>query len=286
MKTSRIVILLLVIAAMCQPSPAQTPDVQQLLRDVQSRYASLQSYSAIGEVRGGITSDGSSATLPANQSFETRGTFTMKLARPQMFRIVWEQNSGETNGFSFSSKGVAWSDGESRNVTVAGQRMQPADTETAIAMATGVSGGAAHTIPSIFFNLSANGITSISKDAVLAGGELIEGEDCYVVKGHSGNSDYTYWISKNSKLIVQAMRVSSSPNAPHDEMTDSDARKALESMGQTVTEEAIRNLRATIAQAEQSLKSIKSSYSIERHRDIKTNDVMSPSDFREKPGVN
>src|SRR5262245_14823872 len=118
MKTSRIAILLLVIAAMSQPSSAQTPDVQQLLRDVQASYASLQSYSATGEVRGGITSDGSSAILPANQSFETRGTFTMKLARPQMFRIVWEQNSG-TNDFSFSSKGVAWSDGESRNVTVA-----------------------------------------------------------------------------------------------------------------------------------------------------------------------
>jgi hypothetical protein len=41
-------------------------------------------------------------------------------------------------------------------VTV-GQTMKPADTETAIAMATGISGGAAHTIPSIFFNLSANG---------------------------------------------------------------------------------------------------------------------------------
>lgn len=286
MKPPRIAILLLVIAAVRQPGLAQTPDVQQLLRDVQARYASLQSYSATGEVRGGITSDGSSATLPANQSFETRSTFTMKLARPQMFRIVWEQKVGETNGFSFSSKGLAWSDGEFRNVTVAGQTMQPADTETAIAMATGVSGGAAYTIPSIFFDLSANGITSISKDAVMAGGELIEGEDCYVVKAHSGNSDYTYWISKNSKLIVQAMRVSSSMNAPHDEMTDSDARKILESMGKKVTDEAIRNLRTEIAGAEQSLKSIKSSYSIERHRDIKTNDVMLPSDFREKTGGN
>jgi hypothetical protein len=280
MKTLPIAILLLVITVVAQPGLTQTPDVQQLLRDVQARYASLQSYSATGEVRGGITSDGSSATLPANQSFETRSTFTMKLARPQMFKIAWEQRSGETNGFSFSSKGAAWSDGESRNVTVAGQTMQPADTETAIAMATGISGGAAHTIPSIFFDLTANSMTSISKDAVMAGGELIDGEDCYVVKAHSGTSDYTYWISKNSKLIVQAMRVSSGMSAPHDEMTDSDARKVLESMGQKVTDEAIRNLRAEIAGAEQSLKSITSSYSIERHRDIKTNDVVLPGDFR------
>jgi hypothetical protein len=286
MKTPGIVILALVIATVCQPGLAQIPDVQQLLRDVQARYTSLQSYSATGEVRGGITSDGSSVTLPANQSFETRTVFTIKLARPQMFRIVWEQKSGETNGFSFSSKGAAWSDGEFRNVTVAGQTMQPADTETALAMATGVSGGAAHTIPSIFFDLSVNGITSISKDALLSGGELIDGDDCYVVKAHSGNSDYTYWISKNSKLVIQAMRFSSGVNAPQDEMTDSDARKVLESMGQKVTDEAIRDLRTQLAGAAQSLKSIKSSYSIERHRDIKTNDVMLPSDFREKTGGN
>jgi len=57
-------------------------------------------------------------------------------------------------------------------------------------------------------------------------------------------------------------------------------------MEQKVTDEAIRNLRTQIAGAEQSLKSIKSSYSIERHRDIKTNDVMLPSDFREKTGGN
>jgi hypothetical protein len=137
-----------------------------------------------------------------------------------------------------SSKGAAWSDGEFRNVTVAGQTMQPADTETAIAMATGISGGAAHTIPSIFFDLAANSIASISKDAVMTGAELIDAEDCYVVKAHSGNSDYTYWISRNSKLIVQAMRVSSTMTAPHEEMTDSDARKVLESMGQKVTDEA------------------------------------------------
>ena len=89
MKTPRIAILLFVIAAVCRPALAQTPDVQQLLREIQARYASLQSYSATGEVRSVITSDGSSTTLPANQSFETRSTFTMKLARPQMFRIVW-----------------------------------------------------------------------------------------------------------------------------------------------------------------------------------------------------
>jgi hypothetical protein len=75
-------------------------------------------------------------------------------------------------------------------------------------------------------------------------------------------------------------------NAPHNEMSDSDVRRVLELMGQKVTDEAIRNLRSQMADAEQSLKSIKSSYSVERHRDIKTNEVMLPGDFREKTGGN
>ena len=43
MKTPRIAIPLLVVATVWQPGLAQTPDVQQLIRDVQSRHASLQS---------------------------------------------------------------------------------------------------------------------------------------------------------------------------------------------------------------------------------------------------
>ena len=273
-------ILLLICVGAHQPVKAQTPDVAQLLGDVQARYASLQSYSATGEVLSRIISDGT-ATLPAGQLPETRGTFTIKLARPQMYKIVWETKTGQKD-MSFSSKGAVWSDGESRFVTVGGRTTQPSDTETAIAMATGVSGGAAHTIPSIFFDLSANGIAAASKSAVLAGGEFVEGDDCYVVKAHDGNIDRTFWISKASKLIRQEMTTTSGSSGPT-ELTDSDARQVLESIGQTATDEAIRALRAQMASAQELMKSVRSSSRIEIHREIKINEPMLPSDFREKP---
>ena len=93
--------------------------------------------------------------------------------------------------------------------------------------------------------------------------------------------DRTFWISKASKLIRQELTASSgSTDTP--ELTDSDARKVLESMGQKATDEAIRTLRDQIASTQQIMKSVKSSYRIEIHREIKTNDLMSPSDFREK----
>jgi len=119
--------------------------------------------------------------------------------------------------------------------------------------------------------------------AVLTGGEFVDGEDCYVVKAHTGSMDRTFWIAKASKLIRQEMTVSSgSVDTP--ELTDDDARKVLESMGQKPTDEAIRTMRDQLANVEQAAKSVKSYYSIEKHREIKTNDLMLPSDFREKTG--
>jgi len=259
-----------------QTVQAQTPDVAQVLRDVQATYASLHSYSATGEVVSGISTDGSSAILAAAGPQEFRTTFTLKLARPQMYKIIWEQ------GTTFMSmRGAVWSDGESRFLVVPGITSQPADTETAIAAATGISGGVAHTIPSIFFDLSGNELATVLKVSTMAPTESIDGEECYVVKAHTEQSDRTFWISKGSKLIRQVMTVTSGTGAPP-EISDADLKKALETMGQKPTDEAIRAFRAQMASGLEMMKSIKSSYRIEKQREIKTNDPMSTSDFREK----
>src|SRR5215831_16211216 len=111
-----ILLLMVLLFGFNQPAEAQTPDAGELLRDVQARYASLQSYSATSEVLSGVTRDRSASIFPSNQSQEMRSTFTIKLARPQMYKTIWEQG----NSF-FSSKGAVWSDGESRYATMGGQ---------------------------------------------------------------------------------------------------------------------------------------------------------------------
>jgi hypothetical protein len=279
MKTAMRHVTVLLVFVVCgfKSAEAQTPEVAQLMREVQARYASLQTYSATGDVQTGITADGSSPIL-GGQSHEIRTTFTIRLARPQMYKIDWEQKMS----VFVSVKGAVWSDGESRFVNVVGQVSQPKDTQTALAMATGVSSGAANTIPSIFFDLSSNSIAAASKHAMLAGEASIEGDNCYVVKTHIANGDRTFWISKTSKLIRQQMTVSASTNA-NLELTESDARNVLESMGQKVTDEAVRALRKQMASAQELMKSVKSYYSIETHREIKTDEPLSPGDFRDNP---
>jgi hypothetical protein len=150
-------------------------------------------------------------------------------------------------------------------------------------MATGVSGGAAFMIPSLFFNLESNLITA-AENPVFSGEEAIEDDDCYVIKVHRDRFDQTYWISKASKLIRQE-RMDSSGSFTPPELTNDDARKALEAMGKPVTDEAIKALLDQMAEMGKRMKTlgVQSHSSIETHREIKTNDPMSPSDFRDKP---
>jgi outer membrane lipoprotein-sorting protein len=273
--TPRTSILILLLASASPMATAQAPDPTQLLREVQAKYLSLQSYSDVGEVRSTTTM--SSSPGEAAKKHEMRSTFTIKLNRPQMYRIEWDDNSG-------FSKGSLLSDGESRSINIGDEPTHPQDTETAMAMATGVSGGAANTIPSVFFDLEANGIKA-AENPVLSGEEAIEGDDCYVVKMHREHLDQTFWISKASKLIRQERMDMSGNFGPTEELTDADAKKVLESMGRKATDEAIQQLRKQMAQMQEMMKTAgpQSHSSIETHREIKTNDPMSAVDFREKP---
>ncbi len=231
---TRTMILLFTLVCAFKPAVAQTPEAAQLLRDVQAKYDSIQSYSATGDVVT-VRRPGNSPKSLFPVSPVRRSTFSIKLARPQMYNIAWKQK-----GF-LPTRGAVWSDGKSQFVRAAGRLQHPTDTRSAIAMATGISSGSAHTIPSIFFDLPSNGIRRISDVAVLAGEESVDGDNCYVVKAKMDIADFTFWISKASKLI---------------------RRQSITARGGV----------------------IQNFYFLETHHDIKINELLSPADFRERPG--
>ena len=91
--------LVVLLVGFNQPGKAQTPDAAELLRDVQARYGSLQSYSATGEVVSGITRDSSASILPFVQSQEVRSPFAIKLAIGCCgFRIRWFEAGSSFRG--------------------------------------------------------------------------------------------------------------------------------------------------------------------------------------------
>ena len=274
MNLARKAILISCFVSLSQFAAAQEPDVIQLLKDVGARYAFLRNYSDVGDVLVSSSASGSSGSSAAG-SFQTRTSFAIRLARPHMYKIAWEQKAG-----FFDASGVVRSDGDSTFLTMQGRTTTPENTELALAGATGVSSGAAGTVPHIFFDLPGNSITAM-ENAALIGQESIEGDDCYVVKSHSDKLDRTIWISRTSKLIRQ-VRTDSSGNFELPEINFADMTRALEATGQKATDEAVQamiDMMASQAKLQKTMGAPSISM-IETHLQIQTEMPMSPVDFR------
>src|ERR1019366_6023930 len=107
----------------------------EIFKRAKEKYASLSSYSDEGKTV---------ATLNGT-TFTT--TFTIRLARPNLYRIEWEQPVHS----SYSNKGVVWSAGEGDFMVMGdGDAQKQASRQLALGGATGISGGAAATIPGTF----------------------------------------------------------------------------------------------------------------------------------------
>ncbi len=215
------------------------PSPTELLRRTQDTYDSLRSYSSAGEV----TSTFSPAGLEAQQFTHS---FTMRLARPALYRIEWEQRSA-----NFLMKGAAWSTGEGHFVIGPGQARpeRAKDVSTALSMATGISGGAANTIPGTFFH----DVARIAFDGL-------------------------FWISKTSTLLRQIRRDFEGP-MEMPKIRDDDLRKSLESMNREATDEAVANMRAQMESARKMMSRGMHGFSIEVHRDIRVNPPLTQADF-------
>lgn len=243
------------------------PSATDLLRQVQATYDKMQSYSSVGE----ITENFSMAAFGQQ---ELHITFSIKLARPNLYQIEWEQHAPNMN-----MRGATWSAGEGNFVTGPGQA-SPAkakDMSTAFSMATGLSGGAAATIPEIFFGLGFNSLR-LSKNAVFGQDADIDGDPCYVVVEKTGTTGSTLWISKRSKLLRQIKEDLNGPmKVP--EMTDQQAKEVLQSMGRTPTADAIKQMKAQMVIARDMMSSGMKGFFIQVQRQIIVDGPLRKADF-------
>jgi outer membrane lipoprotein-sorting protein len=240
------------------------PSVSDLVVQVQTTYNKMQSYSSLGDIILNVS-------MPGLEREELHYTFSIKLARPELYRIEWEEQAP-----NMSFRGTAWSAGDGHFITMPGQASpaQPKDISTAFSMATGVSGGAASTIPAIFFDLSFNSL-KFSKDASFRQDADIEGDPCYVITTKAG---VTMWISKKSKLLRQIRDDFSGPmKIP--QMSDEDAKKLLQSIGQTPTGAAIARMKAQMASVQSLMSSGVTGSSIQVQRQIVVDATLRKADF-------
>ena len=231
-----------------------------------------------------------------------RLTFSLRLERPNSYRIDWTQETG--------LKGVAWSDGGANNL-----RSEPTsspavvetkpDLKSALQSAAVLTYSAAATIPSAFFAQKCGdlfvypaiaGRYPLKKEADDAVGDV----DCYVVSaemdlskapnaGKSGTAFTALWIGKNDFLVHKCRaryveKVDESAMSS-DQAIDEAIKRSLQAQNKPVTPEAVAAMRPQMREImKQVNKTLKAGFQAgvvmtQTHEHILVNQNFSPSDF-------
>jgi RNA polymerase sigma factor (sigma-70 family) len=180
--------------AISQTSGDGKMTASDIMKNSQEIYAALSSYSDEGKT---VSSIGKTAVAPH--------AFTIKIARPNLYRIEWKQDSG-----FFVSTGTVWSagDGHFLKMSTLGKPTKYSNQNMALDSATGISGGAAGSIPGTFFSNLRNQFKGMEK-AFKIKDEKIGDTDCFVLSDGKDGRTRTLWIGKEDFLIHQIQTMTS-----------------------------------------------------------------------------
>jgi hypothetical protein len=249
----------------------------KIFEKVKAAYKSMETYKAQGTITSNIDIGG------REMNIET--SFSIILKKPNLYLISWNQKNMAMPGRSQS--GAVWSDGTQPYLYLGGMNAysKMRSDELALAGATGISGGAAITIPSLFLSVFKEQPAPFSrlKDPRIEMIEKVGEEDCYVISGSSSISKKeAFWVSKKSYLIKKYYRSLEPPEGGRQmpEMTDEQLEEAIKGRGQDVTEESKQKMREMMKRSKDVLKTthMKGS-STELHADI-SSPKMNTKDFQ------
>ncbi len=259
------------------PSLSSLPeDPKVIFEKTLAAYKAMETYQSSGTITAHIQLKGGNESVIKKE-------FTIVLKKPNLYRITWKQNTASF----MNSTGAVWSDGSHPFLYMGppvNSYSKATNDEMAIAAATGISGGSAHTIPSLFFDFfkQKNDIFSSLRDVQLMGSELVDNEECYVIRGHSRfPKEETYWISKSKYLIKKHSQSLDTPEgeSPFPEFSDEQMIESIKAMGQEGNPEQIRQMKDTLKMAREKMKDFKmKGNSVEIHSQI-TSPELSQKDF-------
>lgn len=204
-----------VVKTVAAPGNGISP--RQILKVSAATYAAMKSYRCTGQEISEIEG------VPADSKFRSQtgpqsSTFKIQLARPNLYRIEWEQPSPY-----FTNRGAVWNAGAGDfSMNISGRPMKEPNAKTSFAKYAGVSRSATAQLTSAFFeNGSANTLVyfSTATDLTQETDEKIGGVDCFVfskkerfAKGlgmpQSSRNRITIWIGKEDHLLHQRRTVS------------------------------------------------------------------------------
>lgn len=170
-----------------------------IFRKARETYAALTSYVDEGK------------TVASVNGLTITTTFNIKMARPNLYRINWIQSNDSAYATTTTKLQSVWSagDGDFLDMLGRGPKKQK-NQEMALSGATGISAGAAATVPSAFFKLHwGDQLGNAERIDKQQADQTIGDADCYVFAGSLKGRTSTIWIGKADFLIHQVRTVTS-----------------------------------------------------------------------------
>lgn len=181
--------------------PAETKiTAKQIIAKMAKVYKTCKSYSDSGAVKTIFYDYKGNITNSSNKPFKTA------FIRPDQFRFEYKCNQS-FGSVKLNTKYIIWA--KEKNIRYWWSIQPGIKTDKslgmAIARATGVSGGSAHTIPNLLMKNEVSGwsITDITQQQRIADA-WIDDIKCYRIQGiNSTNDPITIWISQKTFLVMR-----------------------------------------------------------------------------------
>lgn len=259
---------------------AEEMPAKDLIKKVEDTYRTMKTYKAEGTIIADLE------TSDTKERAET--SFSILLKKPSFYRITWSMKSNSPKAKSYS--GAVWNDGTQPFFYngLFGTCRKANNDQLALISATGVSSGAANTIPSLFLDVYEEKTSPFSRlmEPRIEKTEKVGKEACYVLSASSTLSrNETFWISKKRYLIVKHERSLELPEkgVRLPDMTRKDIEDALNDMRETVTEKKVKDLETRMKLANLLLEIWKAKGThTEQHMDI-SSPKLDKSDFKFTP---
>ena len=266
---------IIIISAFICAQNAKAADVNpdEIVKKTLETYQKMKSFKAKGEVV--------SEMDMGSRKIEIKTTFTLLMEKPNLYKISWSQNAGLRK-----QEGTVWNAGEGAylysGTTSSYSKLKT--NETALAAATGISAGAANTMPSLL--LLQHSVLKMLTKCKYIKEEKINTEMCYVIDAETDTAMMTLWISKSRSLFLQIKKnMGKKPVAQKFEMSDKQLADALKSMGKEATKENIKNMKNMMKMAAEMTKTMKATF-IETYKNIEIDKTYKKEDFIFTPPKN
>ena len=255
------------------PDTAESRKAVDLLKAVFDKYGKMKS----------IKVEGTSSASTNGKTASSTTTFSIALIRdPRAYRVHWEKSA------PIQMSGTLWNSGDGPNLDMGlpGFDGKQQDEMMAFAKATGVSGGAAATLPALFYQDMKWGQTSMPDSGQFKGEETIGGVKCRIVESPvRPGLIQRFWID-GENLIRRKQDLIDMGAMELPEMTPQKIDETLKKMGKEPNEQNRAQLKAMMDKAREQQKVLQAnpvkSTLTQDYTKIEVNAELNPADFGPK----